>query len=238
MRPPSLAAGVQAASANGRRTGRASIGVMIVDDHALVRAGLRRILEGMAGVRIVAEAGDGREALALLKTCRPDVVLMDVAMPGLNGLEASDRIRKKCPAIRVIMLSMHANEEYVLRALRGGAVGYVLKDASVDDLEEALRAAVRGETYIGHGLPAWLRKELQGTVSPQRTGAAPLTPRQREVLQLIAEGYGTKEIAFMLGIGVKTVETHRAQIMERLNIRDVPGLVRHAMRLGLIPPEA
>ena len=214
----------------------AAIRVILADDHALVRAGMRSLLRDIEGVEVVGEAADGAQALALAERERPDVVLLDIAMKGMNGLEAAARFRELHPGIKVIILSMHASEEYVLQALRAGAAAYLIKDSATAELELALRSVMRGETYLS---PAISRQVVEGYV--QRVGAGtgedPLTPRQREVLKRIAEGRSTKEIAFDLGLSVKTVETHRAQIMERLGIRDVAGLVRYAMRTGLVPPE-
>jgi len=210
--------------------------VLLADDHSLVRAGMRSLLRDIEGVEVVGEAADGGQALALAERERPDVVLLDIAMKGMNGLEAAARFRELHPGIKVIILSMHASEEYVLQALRAGAAAYLIKDSATAELELALRSVMRGETYLS---PAISRQVVEGYV--QRVGAGagenPLTPRQREVLKRIAEGRSTKEIAFDLGLSVKTVETHRAQIMERLGIRDVAGLVRYAMRTGLVPPE-
>jgi DNA-binding NarL/FixJ family response regulator len=162
---------------------------------------------------------------------------MDIAMKGMNGLEAAARLRERQPEARIIILSMHTSEEYVLLALRAGAAAYLIKDSATSELELALKSVMRGETYLS---PAISRQVVDGYV--QRVGAGatgpdPLTPRQREVLKRIAEGRSTKEIAFDLNLSVKTVETHRAQIMERLSIRDVAGLVRYAMRAGIVPPE-
>lgn len=215
----------------------AALRVLLADDHALVRAGMRSLLREFPGVEVVAEAADGAEALELAARERPDVVLMDIAMKGMNGLEAAARLRERLPGVKVVILSMHASEEYVLQALRAGAAAYLIKDSATAELELALKSVMRGETYLS---PAISRQVVERYV--QRVGAGggdePLTPRQREVLKRIAEGRSTKEIAFELNLSVKTVETHRAQIMERLGIRDVAGLVRYAMRAGLVPPEA
>jgi len=207
--------------------------VLLADDHALVRAGIRALLEGLDGVGVVAEAGNGAEVLDLAREHRPDVVLLDISMPGMSGLDASAQLRRELPEVRVVMLSMHANEEYVLQALRAGAVGYLLKDSATAELEIALKAVMQGETYLS---PPISRQVVDGYV--QRVGAEQpgpdiLTPRQRQVLQLIAEGRSTKEIAYHLDLSVKTVETHRAQLMERLQIRDIAGLVKYAIRSGL-----
>lgn len=213
------------------------IHILLADDHRLVRAGVRALLEGLPNVKVVAEAADGHETLALVKVHQPQVVLMDVAMSGLNGLETTARLVKECPHVRVIMLSMHANEEYIWQALRAGASGYLLKNASTAELEAGLKAVSLGETYLDPGIA---RRVIDGY---RRGDAWPkhpleqLTPRQREILQLIAEGRSTKEIAFLLNLSAKTVETHRAQLMERLGIHDVPGLVRYAIRHGLVTTE-
>lgn len=208
--------------------------VLLADDHTLVRAGLRSLLQQMENVEVVAEAEDGRQVLAAVAEHRPDVVLMDISMSGMNGLEATLQLKRDRPEVRVIILSMHATEEYVLQALRAGASGYLLKDSAPLELALALRAVARGESYLS---PPVSRQVVESYV--QRTGReaqplAALTPRQREILQLIAEGNSTKEIASRLALSVKTVETHRSQLMERLSIRDVAGLVRYAIRHGLV----
>ena len=212
------------------------IRVLLADDHALVRAGIRSLCQTLAGVEVVAEASDGAEALLLAERERPDVVLMDIAMKGMNGLEAAARLRERLPATKIVILSMHTSEEYVLLALRAGAAAYLIKDSATSELELALQSVMRGEIYLS---PAISRQVVEGYVQRVGEGGAadPLTPRQREVLKRIAEGRSTKEIAYELNLSVKTVETHRAQIMERLGIRDVAGLVRYAMRAGLVPPE-
>ena len=214
----------------------AALRVLLVDDHALVRAGMRSLLQDIADIEVVAEASDGAEALAAAEREQPDVVLMDIAMKGMNGLEAAARLRERRPEAKIVILSMHTSEEYVLLALRAGAAAYLIKDSATSELELALKCVMRGETYLS---PAISRQVVDGYVQRVGVGAGPdpLTPRQREVLKRIAEGRSTKEIAFDLNLSVKTVETHRAQIMERLGIRDVAGLVRYAMRTGLVPPE-
>jgi len=213
------------------------IRVLLADDHALVRAGMRSLLNAMADVAVVGEASSGEEALELAARERPDIVLMDIAMKGMSGLDAAAQLRERLPEVRVVILSMHAGEEYVLKALRAGAVGYLLKDAATGELELALRSVMRGESWFS---PAVSRQVVEGYV--QRVGgetvADTLTARQREVLKLVAGGKSTKEIAYELKLSIKTVETHRAQIMERLGIRDVAGLVRYALRTGLVPPDA
>ena len=211
--------------------------VLLADDHALVRAGIRSLLERMTGIEVVAEASDGREALELAKKQLPELMLLDIAMAGLNGLEALARATKEFSAVKVIILSMHANEEYVLQALRAGARGYLLKDAAVAELELALRAVNRGEIYLSPRISKRVIDSYLERLENERPLREELTLRQREIVQLIAEGKSTKEIAFFLKVSIKTVEAHRAQLMERLGIHDVAGLVRYAMRVRLGPPE-
>jgi len=210
------------------------IRVILADDHTLVRAGIRSLLEKIAGVQVVGEASDGREALEIIKKTNPNIALLDITMSGMNGLDVTARVVKDFPHIKVIILSMHANEEYVLQALKIGVSGYLLKDAATTELELALKAIAREETYLS---PAVSKKVINNYL--ERVGDAEdlqsaLTPRQREILQLVAEGKSTKEIAFMLSVSIKTVEAHRAQMMDRIGIHDVPGLVRYAIRIGLV----
>lgn len=211
--------------------------VLLADDHVLVRAGIRALLEGLEGVVVVAEAGNGGEVLELARKHRPDIVLLDISMPGIGGLEASAQLRQELPEVRVVMLSMHANEEYVLQALRAGAVGYMLKDSATAELELALQAVMQGETYLSPPISKQVVEGYVQRVGAEQPAADHLTPRQRQVLQLIAEGLSTKEIAYRLELSVKTVETHRAQLMERLQIRDIAGLVKYAIRNGLVSSE-
>ncbi len=217
------------------------IHVLLVDDHGLVRAGLRALIDAQPNIHVVAEASDGREALRLIKTLQPDVVLMDIGMAGMNGLEATARAAKEFPQVRIIMLSMHASEEYVLQALRAGAAGYLLKEASAPELEIAIKATANGETYLSPAVSirvvADYVRRVQGGPVGEDSPHELLTPRQREILQLIAEGHSTKGIAQTLALSVKTVETHRAELMERLDIHDIVGLVRYAIRTGLVSPE-
>jgi DNA-binding NarL/FixJ family response regulator len=211
--------------------------VLLVDDHTLVRAGIRSLVDAMDGYTVVGEASDGREALALMKSQQPDVVLMDIAMKDLNGLETTIQIKRDFPGTRVIILSMHGTGDYVQQAIRAGASGYLMKDAATAELGIALQAVMRGEVYLS---PAASKQVVESYVlrpGGDRHQPEQLTPRQREVLQMIAEGLSTKEIAYRMGVSVKTVETHRTQLMERLEIRDVAGLVRYAIRIGLISAE-
>lgn len=211
--------------------------VLLVDDHALVRAGIRSLLEKLSGVEVVAEAGSGHEALELLASSRATMVVTDLAMPGLNGLELTRRITREFPQVRVLVLSMHQTEPYVLQALRAGAAGYLLKDAATVELELAVRAVVRGEMYLSPSVSQRVVENFRRRADADPDPLEQLTPRQREILQLIAEGQGTRAIAERLHVSVKTVETHRQQLMERLDIHDVAGLVRFAIRAGLTTPD-
>ena len=214
--------------------------VILVDDHQLVRAGLRALLQSFRDVDVLAECGDGHEALALVDRMQPDVLLLDVTLPGLNGLEVALRVPRVSPKTRVLILSMHAGAEYVGQALRAGVAGYLIKDSAVDELRVALDAIRVGRKYLSPAISqAVLNGYLRtGDTPPERAQLDVLTPRQREVLQLVAEGNGTREIAGRLHVSVKTVETHRSQLMARLGIRDVPGLVRFAIRVGLVSADA
>ncbi len=210
--------------------------LVLADDHPLVRAGIRAELEKLPGVQVVGEAGNGREALELVKVHRPDAVFIDISMPGLNGLEAVARITQEFPNVRVVILSMHENEEYVWRALKAGAVGYLLKKAATTELATALQRVGQGEIYLSHDIASRLKKKpLVPGLTNGKTPLDTLTGRQREILQLIAEGQNTKEIAELLQLSPKTVEYHRLKLMETVNIHDVPGLVRFALRSGVIP---
>jgi DNA-binding NarL/FixJ family response regulator len=215
--------------------------IMLADDHTLVRAGIRALLEKLPWVEVVGEAGDGREVLNLVQTHRPDVVLMDIAMPGLNGLEAAARLAKESPDVRVLILSMHNNEEYFWRALKAGAAGYLLKKAATTELETALQHVVHGEIYLSQEISNQLPKSVPKSVDEIASRKGPLeqlTSRQREILQLVAEGQNTKGIADILKVSPKTVEYHRMKLMDCLNLHDIPGLVRFALRVGLIPQES
>lgn len=207
--------------------------ILLADDHRLLRAGIRALLEKFPGVTIVSEVDNGREALSHISTTHPDLILMDIAMPGLNGLDALARITTEHPRTRVVILTMHANEEYVLKAMRSGAAGYLLKNSKPAELQLALETVVGGETYISPAIAGTVAEYLRRS-GQSDDPLAQLTPRQREILQLIAEGQSTKGIADTLKISGKTVEMHRALLMERLQIHDVAGLVRYAIRNGLV----
>ena len=211
--------------------------ILLADDHGLVRAGIRALLEKIPGVEFVHEARNGREALELVRTHGPDLVLMDVAMAELGGLEALPRMTRTFPSVKVIILSAYPNEEYVIRALRCGASGYMLKDAATVELELAINAVAQGKTYLSPSISRAVIDTYLERVGGDTGPLEQLTARQREILQLIAEGKNTKEVAYLLGISVKTVEAHRLQLMARLGIHDVPGLVRYAIRSGLVSAE-
>jgi len=214
------------------------IRVLLVDDHSLIRAGLRLLLEKLDGIEAIGEAGDGQNALLLAGKLRPDVVVMDISLPGMDGLETARRFRQDYPEIKVLMLSMHSGAEFVAKALSHGAVGYLLKESASSELEVAVRAVVRGDKYLspavsGHILDQYLKHspELMDPLSC-------LTTRQREVFDLIVESFNTKGIASRLGLSPKTVETHRHDLMERLGIHDVAGLTRLALTRAALPPES
>ena len=213
------------------------IRIVLADDHTLVRAGIRALLESVPGVEMLAECGDGREALELITKHRPDVALLDIGMPGLNGLEVAKRVGQESPRTRVIILSMYADATYVRQALRAGVAGYLVKGAAVAELPLALQSVMRGETYLTPKVSQTVVKELLSDGGEDRHPLESLTQRQREILQLIAEGRSTKEIAHLLEVSVKTVETHRVRLMDRLGIHDVAGLVRFALKAGLIQAE-
>jgi DNA-binding NarL/FixJ family response regulator len=210
------------------------IKVLLADDHALVRAGIRALLEKLIGIEVVGEADNGREAIRMVKEQNPNVVLMDITMPDLNGLEAVERIHKDNPDTCILILSVSSNEEFVAQALRFGASGYLLKGASPSELEIAIRAVMRGETYLSPVVSKQVVKQYLERVSGGLPLFELLTPRQREILQFIGEGHTTKEIAQLLNLSVKTVERHRAELMDRLDIHDLAGLIRYAIKTKLV----
>lgn len=213
--------------------------VLLADDHTLVRAGVRALLERQGGIEVVGEVGDGHEVIRQGRELRPDIVLMDIGMPGMNGLEATSRMSRELPEVRIIVFSMHRQEEYVWQALKAGAMGYLLKDAAAAELSQAIQAVARGEVYLCRAIASRLPHGLAlGSMTARGNRLERLTPRQREILQLIAEGQTTKGIADVLGISAKTVEYHRLKLMESLGIHDVPGLVRFAMKAGIVSQEA
>lgn len=212
--------------------------ILLADDHTMVRAGLRALLEGLQGVTVVAEAGNGREAVELARTHRPDIAVLDISMMEMNGIDAGVQIRVERPETRVLILSMHASQDFVHRALKSGVSGYLVKDAAPLELRTAVESLMRGEVYLS---PRISRQVVSGlTERSGGVGEAPLeslTARQREILQMLAEGKSTKAMAFLLGVSIKTVETHRAGLMDRLGIHDLAGLVIYAARHKLVSLE-
>jgi DNA-binding NarL/FixJ family response regulator len=206
--------------------------VVLVDDHSLVRAGLRLLLEGLGGVEVLGEASNGEQALQLIEQTKPSIALVDIAMPDMTGLAVLREVRARHPETKVVLLSMYDNKEYVIDAIQSGAAGFLIKDAAVDELGMAIEAVERGDTYLSPRISrllaeAYTRRTIQ-------TEPEVLTARQTEVLCLVAQGHSSKEIARQLDLSIKTVETHRAQIMDRINVRDLAGLVRYAIRKGLV----
>jgi DNA-binding NarL/FixJ family response regulator len=211
--------------------------ILLADDHALVRRGVRLILDGEPDLQVVAEAGDGAEAIAKARSQEIDLAILDIAMPRLTGLQAARELSRLRPGLRILMLTMHDNEQYFFEALRAGAAGYVLKSVADRDLIQACRAAMRGEPFLYPGaVNALIRNYLDRL---RRGGEAPedvLTPREEEILKLVAEGHSSKAIADTLVISVKTVERHRANMLQKLGMRDRLQLTRYAIRAGLIEP--
>jgi DNA-binding NarL/FixJ family response regulator len=206
------------------------IRILLADDHLVVREGLRSLLEA-AGFKVVGEARDGREALKLARVLEPEVTVMDIGMPGLNGVDACRELLREVPEMRIIVLTVHGEDAYVIEALRSGARGYVLKTQAGSDLVRAIGEVTQGKIYLSPSVSsAVVQAFLAGSTSP----ADPLTPREREVLQLVAEGRSTKEVAGILGVSVKTAETHRTRLMTKLDIHHTAGLVHYAIRRGLI----
>ena len=211
--------------------------IVLADDHALVRAGIRALLDTLPGVEVLSEYGDGLEALECVRREPPDAILLDITLPGLNGLELAARIKRLDVPTRVLMLSMHNSPEHAARALAAGAAGYLNKDSAFDELATALEAIFAGKRYLCRALNEDVVLELERRAGEAKSELELLTPRQRQILQLIAEGHPTRQIAERLFLSIKTVETHRGQIMQRLDIFDVPGLVRFAIRNGLVSSE-
>jgi DNA-binding NarL/FixJ family response regulator len=208
--------------------------VLLADDHKLVRAGIRSLLERLPGLDVVAEASDGKEALLLVEEHQPQVVLMDLSMPGLNGIEATRHLTRKFPQVRVLILSIYSDEEHVYQSLRAGAAGYLMKGAATEELELAIRSVARGGTYLS---PPVSKPVIMEYIRRTNVGLGVregISPRQSQILKLIAEGETTKQVAMHLAISVKTVETHRSALMRRIGVRDVAGLVRYAVKVGLV----
>jgi two-component system response regulator NreC len=206
--------------------------VLLADDHVLVRDGIKTTLEAN-GLSIVGEASEGREAVKMVRELKPDVAIFDVSMPGLNGVDAARIALKENPGTKVVLLTVHTENEYVDEALRAGVSGYVLKKQATADLVRAIHEVSMGNIYLSPGIS---RAVMEAFRSGKELAARTLTAREREVLQLIAEGKTTKEIGSVLGISVKTAETHRSRVMDKLEIRDTAGLVRYAIRMGLVTP--
>lgn len=210
--------------------------VLLADDHQLMRSGVRLMLERETDLAVVGEACDGREAVALVKTLKPEVVVMDIGMPNLNGIEAARQMTAENPQLAIVMVSMHSDESYVLRALKAGARGYLLKDSAEADLIKAVHAVAGGKSFFSPAVSKLLLDDYVRKL--KRTGTEDaydlLTPREREVLQLIAEGKSNKDIANLLNLSVYTVESHRANLMEKLNLKGLPELILYAVRKGII----
>lgn len=213
------------------------IRIVLADDHVLVRAGMKSLIENFDNCEVVGEAADGQEALRLIAKLEPDLVLMDIAMPKLNGLDATARAVNKIPGLKVVILSMHASRRYVIEAMRAGAAGYLLKHCQADELERAIDTVARGGKYLTPELSEAIVEQILAGEEAAEAGEDFLTTRQREILQLVAEGQSSKEIAKSLNISSRTVDAHRSDIMARLNIHDVTGLVRYAISIGLVAPE-
>jgi len=211
------------------------IRVLLAEDHALVRAGIRALLNDIPGVEVIGEAGDGQAVLDMVEQDPPDLVMMDIAMPGLNGLQAASRLSETYPAVKVLILSMHNNEEYVLQALKTGAAGYLLKDASTLELKFAVETIAQGQVYLSPAVSRQVVANYIDRVEGPLDPLSVLTNRQLQVLELIARGYTSKEIARALNISLSSAETHRTRLMERLDIHDIAGLVRFALQNGLAP---
>ena len=215
---------------------KSSISILVVDDHALVREGLKRLLLLQPDFEVIGEASNGREAIEQADALLPDILLIDISMPKLNGLDATARIKRTHPDIHIIIISMYAHEEYVWQALQVGASGYLLKSASAEELTVAIRSVHQGGLFLSPTISKSVLDEISRRTDQSSKGLSPLTERQREILQLIAEGNTSKDIARSLDLSTKTVEAHRSQLMDRLDIHDIAGLVRYAIRVGLIEP--
>ena len=211
--------------------------ILLADDHAMVRRGLRMVLDAEPDLEVVAEAGDGAEAVDVALAEEPHLAILDVSMPRLTGLQAARDLSRRLPEMRILMLSMHDNERYFFEALRAGASGYVLKSSADRDLVEACRATMRGEPFLyPKAAGALIREHLERAGDGDSLESNPLTPRESEVVKLVAEGHTTREIAATLVISEKTVERHRANVLDKLGMRDRVGLTRYAIRTGLVEP--
>ena len=207
--------------------------ILIADDHKIFREGLRTLLSNQRGVKVVGEADNGRSTVSMAAELRPDVVIMDVAMPELNGIDATRQISSLCENTKVLALSMHADSRFVTRMLTAGAHGYLLKDCAFEELTLAIQTVLSDDVYLSPGVAGVVIRAMQSRTTELGTKAPELTPREREVLQLVAEGRTTREIAARLHVSVKTIETHRKQIMDKLELRSVAELTKYAVREGL-----
>ncbi len=210
------------------------IRIVIADDHQLMREGLRSLLEKQRGVEVVGEAADGRTAVQMVRELKPDIILMDIGMPQLNGIEATRKITAEPLKTKVIALSMHSSERLVVEMLRAGASGYVLKLSAFDEVAQAVKAVVANKRYLSPGVAGVVIDEIMRRDAPTQSAFSTLTAREREVLQLVAEGKNTKEIAYLLGISARTVDVHRKNVMNKLELGSVAELVRYALKEGLI----
>jgi len=211
------------------------IKVLLADDHAVLRDGLRMVLDAQTGISVVGEAEDGRQALEMVERLHPDVVVMDIAMPNMNGAEATRQIKRRFPGVKVLILTMHENEQYLAQIVNAGAIGCVLKRSAGTELVTAVRAAARGESYFSPDMATMMLDGYRMHLAVDgRDESDLLTEREREILQLVAEGKTNQEIADLLVVSIKTVQTHRAHMMEKLDAHDRTELVKHAIRLGMI----
>lgn len=221
------------------RNPHSAISVVLADDHAIVRDGLRMILEAQGDITVVGDAADGRQAVRLIQQLRPDVAVIDIAMPELNGIEATHEIRQTCPETQVIILSMYGTAEHVFRALQAGAQGYLLKESAGMEVVEAVRAVHAGRRYLSRRISDTVIDDYlrQRQAAERKSPLERLTPREREILQLVVEGKSSAEIGDILSLSLKTVETYRSRLMQKLGIKDLPSLVKFAIQHGITPPE-
>jgi len=215
-----------------------SLPVLLADDHEIVRVGLRVLIERLGGMAVVAEADSGRAAVQLAKKLKPAVVLMDISMPDLNGIDATRQMVAAAPGVKVIALSMHADKRYVAAMLQAGARGYLLKESEADEIGRAVQAVLAGEVYLARKIAGVVVQDYVQRLANEEGASSPLTGREREVLQLVAEGRSTKGIAAHLHVSIKTIETHRSQIMDRLDLHSVAELTKYAIRQGLTSLDA
>jgi DNA-binding NarL/FixJ family response regulator len=214
-----------------------NIRIVLADDHAMFLSGLCALLDKHRDLEVIAEVRDGQEAVKVAREQKPDLVIMDVAMPGMNGIEATRQITAELPGVKVLCLSMHASEQFVGEGFEGGASGYVLKEAAFEEMLRAIRAVMANQTYLSPAVAGPMIEGYRALRSRHPSPVAPLTGREREVLQLVAEGHSTKEIAGRLHLSIKTIDTHRRRLMDKLRIHSVAGLTKYAIRSGLTAPD-